>query len=270
MKVSTFFSKITDIPKIESYNDMTDEEREKYLELKAKVKEINSFDIEYSRLFENRKITGNIALSIDPIDYLLMSTNRSGWHSCYAISKEGQSRYFGEYVSGLFSYMCDPSTIVTYRHSDEMAEYKIGNSKFTEYSKNWRQLIYLDLNNYGFACSRQYPFHDDNLSKTVRGFLEDVLSENLGVENKWKFKRITDSSKLKRLIRQVTFNYDRLAYNDILHRDEGLFVYNAMMNNFSNLQFNVDSNPICPVCGENTIYRSGIPMCDDCKRKVMS
>lgn len=269
MNVSTFLSKVTDISKIESYNNLTEEEKETYLALKEKVKVMNSVDIEYSKLFENRQISGNLAMSIDPIDYLLMSTNKSGWHSCYAISKEGQSRRFGEYVSGLFSYMCDPSTIVTYRHSDEMVEYKIGTSKFKEYSKNWRQLIYLDTNSWGFACSRQYPFTDTDLAKNMREFMEEVISEYLNIENKWKYKRIADEDKLNRLITITTFNNERLSYNDILHRGEGIFAYNTVLNNAQNLHFNVDSNPICPICGEREIHYSGLPMCRNCKSEVI-
>jgi hypothetical protein len=264
MKVSTFLQKQTNVVMEESYKQLTDEEKETYLKLKEKVTFTNPVELEYSRLFENKEVSGNIAISIDPIDFLLMSTNKSGWQSCYAISKDLESRNFGEYVSGLFSYMCDPSTTIAYRHSDKMVEYKIGSSKFEAYSKNWRQLIYLDLEHIGMACSKQYPFEDETLSKTVREFMEELLSNHYNLENTWKKVHITSGSRLESMINQISFEGQTLAYNDILHRCVGDFVYNKTLNNLKDMNFVVDSNPICPICGKEKIYFSRPPMCESC------
>ena len=269
MKVSSFISKMTEMPRLESLNRLTEEEKETYSKLKEKVVELNPVEIEYSRLFENRFIKGNIAISIDPIDYLLMSVNKSGWDSCYRLTNSsGNSRSFGAYASGVFCYLCDSSTMITYRHSNDMAEFKIGSSKFEAYSKNWRQVFYVDVATWGFACSRQYPYEDNNLSKSVREFLEETLSNYLDVQNKWKFKEIEETSKLERMIiREEPIKGNRLSYNDILNNGFGIFVANPYISKTSDICCYVDSNPICPICGENVLDKSGVPACRDCRSK---
>lgn len=55
------------------------------------------FDTEVSKIMDETTVKGIITISIDPIDYLLMSLNKSGWESCHSIH-EGRGRSFGCYV----------------------------------------------------------------------------------------------------------------------------------------------------------------------------
>lgn len=270
MKIGTFLDKAF-APKIEnSFKNLSEEEKNLYLKLDKKVVKLNPVELEYSRLFANKEVNGNIAISINPIDYLLMSVNQSGWHSCYTILHSGSTRAFdwGEYSAGIFSYMCDSTTIVTYRHNDTIEKYKIGNNHFEEYSKNWRQLIYLDTNTYSFACSRQYPFADTELSKKVREFLEEKLSNYLQISNIWKKKIITDINMLRKIIRKYSFYNETLSYNDILNRGEGIFVYNKELDNFSKAHFNVDSDCVCVKCGRRPLDCSNIIICSECLEEM--
>lgn len=268
MKVSSFISQATEIPRTESLAKLTEEEQETYLNLKKKVTEINPVALEYSKLFESRTVKGQIVISIDPVDYLLMSVNKSGWNSCYRLTNSHfESRCFGQYASGTFSYMCDPSTMIAYRHNGNEVEYKIGSSKIEAYSKNWRQIIYLDTVGWGFACSRQYPFTDDTLSKAVRELLEETLSGYLNVPNVWKFKALQSQKSLKQKILQTSFTYSRLAFNDIFNNGYGFFVSNPALSKIKEMRCVVDSNPVCPICGNDTIAYAHLPMCTNCKGK---
>ena len=56
------------------------------------------FDTALSKIIDGAKISGNIAISIDPVDFLTMSFNQSGWCSCHTISHHGESKNFGEFV----------------------------------------------------------------------------------------------------------------------------------------------------------------------------
>lgn len=269
MKPSTALSKMTAIPRMENLNKLTEEEKETYLKLKEKVVELNPVEIEYSKLFENRYVKGNIAISIDPVDYLLMSVNKSGWNSCYRLTNSSfGSREFGQYSSGTLCYLCDSSTMIAYRHGENMVEYKIGSSKFKEYSKNWRQVIYVDTATWGFACSRQYPFTDGTLTRNVREFLEDTLSNYLSVPNSWRFKEITNEDKLRKMIiKKPNTNKKCLSYNDILCNNRGFFVSNPTLSKISNTRFFVDSDPVCPICGVNHLDSASTPVCRDCRSK---
>lgn len=269
MKVSTFLSKATEMPKTESLNKLTEKQKETYLKLKEKVVDLNPVELEFSKLFESKHVKGNIAISIDPVDYLLMSVNKSGWDSCYKLTDYScDSRCFGAYASGTLSYLCDPSTMISYRHSDHKYEYKIGSSKFEEYSKNWRQVIYIDTVTWGFACSRQYPFEDSTLAKNVRELLEETLSNYLDVSNTWKFKEIYDSSKLRKLIIQNQPSLgNRLAYNDIFNNSHGFFVSNPAISKIKDMKLYVDSDPVCPICGELHLDKPNRPVCSVCRIK---
>lgn len=56
------------------------------------------FDTALSKVIDTGKVSGNIVISIDPVDFLTMSFNQSGWCSCHTISHNGCSRNFGEFV----------------------------------------------------------------------------------------------------------------------------------------------------------------------------
>ena len=60
------------------------------------------FDTALSKAIDQAKIRGNIVISIDPLDFLTMSFNQSGWRSCHTISHDGGSCNFGEYVRRYF------------------------------------------------------------------------------------------------------------------------------------------------------------------------
>lgn len=64
----------------------------------SKAMNNKEFDIDYSKIMEKGVVKGKIVISIDPLDFILMSCNNSGWTSCHTISKDGKSRYFGEYA----------------------------------------------------------------------------------------------------------------------------------------------------------------------------
>lgn len=58
----------------------------------------SDFDTALSKIIDAAKVKGNIVISIDPVDFLTMSFNQSGWCSCHTISHRGESRNFGEFV----------------------------------------------------------------------------------------------------------------------------------------------------------------------------
>ena len=107
MKVTTMLNKISELPEIESLKRLSPEEQEIYKKLKGKVKKTNPLELEYSKLFATKTMKGNIALSIDPIDYILMSTNRCGWNSCYTISHGGRALIYN--LLGLLKVLYFPS-----------------------------------------------------------------------------------------------------------------------------------------------------------------
>lgn len=224
-----------------------------------------------SQKIDETRIKGVITISIDPIDYLLMSINRSGWQSCHSLH-EGNGREFGCYSGGVFSYMTDTCTAISYRHSPQEVEYKINNGRFTEYSKNWRECLYIDTESGNFVASRQYPREDVVIAKFVRELLEEQIAKYFDIENHWKV--INE----RRTIKEHMCNYDmdmgdvgqdvedssELHYNDIWHGYNGKIIYNTVEDNLEETQIFVGNSPVCPICGERDIEEHSHPCCDHC------
>ena len=229
------------------------------------------FDTEFSKVISETKIHGVATISIDPIDYLLMSLNRSGWQSCHTLN-EAEGRHWGCYVGGIFSYMCDNVTAIAYRHSPEEVEYSINNTKFKEFSKNWRQCIYIDIYNGNFVTSRQYPIFNENIAKIIREMLEEKVCKYFNIENSWKINRNNN------FIKQYMRDYDvedednwestnALHYNDIWNDFEGSIATNKTTN-IEETAIYVGDEPICPVCGNEHITDHELPMCDYCWSEI--
>ncbi len=128
-----------------------------------------------ANLLEDRKIKSNIALSIDPYDYLTMSINQYGWSTCQTIGS-GQHPY----ATGAGSIMLDNHTIIAYRYGEKNVTYSMSNMKFSGNSKSWRQLIFVDKDNCSFITGREYPSAKEGLAKEVRLMLEHELETFLG------------------------------------------------------------------------------------------
>ena len=227
------------------------------------------FDTEFSKIIDETTVKGQITISIDPIDYLLMSINRSGWQSCHSLH-EGSGSSFGCYSAGVFSYMCDNCTAIAFRHSKEQVEFSINGTRFKEYSKNWRECIYIDSRTGNFVASRQYPRKDETIAKSVRELLEETISNYFGYKNIWKVNKNSD------VIRQYMSDYciededewddgsDALHYNDIWHGFDGALIYNKENDKLEDTIIKVGTEPICPVCGKNYLSEPGEPMCWKC------
>ena len=157
-------------------------------------------DMEISKIYQD-KGKGNIYISIDPIDYLTVSINKSGWGSCHNL-------FDGCFRNAGLSYMIDETSLVAYRSESK----NLYNEKFPfEWnSKRWRQMIYVSKKSSIMAFSRQYPNTNTTLAKEIRLLLEDVMSKYYGSENRWKL-----SNDLRKFNAWVYKKDCAPLYNDI-------------------------------------------------------
>lgn len=139
-----------------------------------------NFKDSLANVLEDRKIRSNIAISIDPYDYLTMSVNKYGWESCQAIGPGEHA-----YATGGGAIMLDNTTLIAYRHSGKNEQYSMYNVKFAGNSKSWRQLIFVDKEHCSFIAAREYPSEKPALAKEVRLMLEHQIGEYTGLDNDW-------------------------------------------------------------------------------------
>lgn len=267
-KITTLIKAIEkNMKPIENLKQLTEEEKEIYLQLREKVTYTSPILDDYTKFLAHNKIKGKIKISINPIDYILMSFNKSGWSSCYNISKKGRQRCFGEYVNGLFSYMQDNNSIIAYKHSNTEFEFEIGKTKFKDYSKSWRQVIYLDAKNGSFVTSRQYPENNEEISKDVRNILEEKVSKYFEKENKWKVGYVKNNLPI--IQNCFCSNGEEMGYNDILRDNcisKARYVRLKEYNGFP--QFEIITSTICPICGENEVFENEVPFCEKCVKNI--
>jgi len=190
----------------------------------------------------SNRIKGKLQISIDPIDYMLMSCNKSGWTSCHTIHKFGEGVSYGMYSSGLFSYMCDEVSLVAFRYDGNIYDFDFNGQKVKTYSKNWRQMIYLNSDTFStFICSKQYPNANEEIARTVREMLEEQI--NSYIENTENWVHSTNNTDMCNIMRNVT----DLHYNDITHGRNGEMCY-IKGSTPPSKSIRIGAYPICPSC----------------------
>lgn len=63
-----------------------------YSQLIHDIYKNKKLDEEFSKVLDATSVTGYITISIDPIDYMLMSLNNSGWTSCHTLHHPEEPR----------------------------------------------------------------------------------------------------------------------------------------------------------------------------------
>ena len=129
---------------------------------------------EYSDLVSGLTRKMQFVISLNPLDYLLMS-NGVNWQSCHNINHGGC-------MGGTIAYMLDNVSIITFVVDKLEGEiHKI--------PKVYRQMYHYENNL--FIQSRVYPQSNDgtiNLYDKFRNIMIEEFSDLLGVEGEWKRK----------------------------------------------------------------------------------
>lgn len=127
-------------------------------------------NIKYSMFLQSLKAKGTAVLSIDPMDYLTMSANGSGWRSCHAPD--------GEYRVGTVAYLMDGPSVISYVKSSEDCVLCDGT---IHTNKIWRQIVLInDENTYALQL-RQYPNSSHANAETVGKMLVQAIEGYTGV-----------------------------------------------------------------------------------------
>ena len=84
------------------------------------ISDFEDFRIKHSQILNQRKIEGNLCLSINPLDYITMSDNDCGWDSCMSWVEDG------EYKLGTVEMMNSPCVLVAYLESED-SKYELPN-----------------------------------------------------------------------------------------------------------------------------------------------
>lgn len=151
--------------------------------------QVNAFERQFAQYCDAMcpiKVTRHTCISLNPLDYLLMS-NGNSWSSCHDIGEQGDS---GCYSSGTISYMLDEHSIIFYTVG---ADYD-GEDIELE-SKLQRQVF--GYNDYQLVQSRLYPQGNDydaeEIYTDIRNIMQKVMADCLGMPNLWTKKKVSNT-----------------------------------------------------------------------------
>lgn len=204
-----------------------------YPDLNADLEELR---LDHSRIFNQKTVSGELCLSIHPLDYATASDNDNGWSSCMSWQEEGCYRL------GTVEMMNSPMVICAYLKSD------VQQMHFNGYewpSKKWRAWIV--VNDEAILCNRNYPYDNDNLSKACISWVAELAKKNLGWEFTKEIKSVFDWCDDDH---QFKLKYEtNFMYNDF--RDDMWLAVNK------NLKY-----------GYYTINYSGVANCMNCGEEI--
>lgn len=156
--------------------------------------------LDHSRIFNQKVLTGDLCLSIHPLDYATASDNDNGWSSCMSWQEDGCYRL------GTVEMMNSPMVICAYLKS-EVQEMHFGN--YTWPSKKWRAWIV--VNKDAIMCNRNYPYDNDSLAKECINWVAELAKKNLD----WEFNNEITTSNWLYENSKIKLQYEtNFMYND--------------------------------------------------------
>lgn len=227
MKLSKMLGKMSDILEID---------RDTY----------EKFRIAHSQFLNQKNISGELCLSVHPLDYITMSDNNCGWDSCMRWQNGG-----GEYRQGTVEMMNSPIILEAYLKSDKDMEiwYKVGKPVMWN-SKRWRELFIVDKSL--ILGIKGYPYCNENLESICLAWIKKLAEQNLGFGPYTKYlNKIQNYSNniIGELDRNIYFNLDtNFMYNDI-YAEHNAYVSTKIPTD-ENVDLNYSGESECMCCGE--------------------
>lgn len=127
---------------------------------------------EYSKAL-GQSLSGELCLSIHPLDYLSMSMNSNGWSSCQSLD--------GDYAAGTLALMSDEVTLVAYLHngSNDNCVFENGSYSGPEWnSKKWRVLVHINKDRDLVLFAKHYPFTSRELEQAVLDMIKEIYPDS--------------------------------------------------------------------------------------------
>ena len=221
------------------------------------------FRLQHSRILNNKELSGELCLSIHPLDYMTMSDNSCDWTSCMSWRE-----HIGAYRAGTVEMMNSPVVVVAYLKS--AVDMKISNGN-TWSNKKWRELFI--VNKDCILGIKGYPYDSDVLEEVAINWIKELAEKNLN----WKYEDLIEYREEKY---KINF-YTNIMYNDI-YSVHPLFLRNKKLEKGFSLGYS--GNKLCMYSGkpydiDNSNEESGsfivcetyspYVICDECGAKVL-
>lgn len=234
----------------------------------------------HSMQLNQKRMDGELCLSIHPMDFITMSDNDNGWKSCMRwTDPTGSDDDHGDFRSGTVQCMNSPYILVAYLHSPDHWYHPFSDDDHWN-SKQWRELFI--VHDGVINEIKGYPFQDENLTNTCLMWIKELANKNLGwaYENEEIDVGKDISTKPEEEI-YLTYNAGNFMYKDIgsIQKHRGRINLNKLMmperyliqenknNDVTSYFITIPYGGIgtCMSCGaELPLERSERVMCDSC------
>ena len=200
-------------------------------------KEVEDFRIYISQLLNTRIFTGNLCISIHPLDYITMSDNDYDWTSCMSWLKKG------DYAGGTVEMMNSDNVLCVYLEGEK--PFELGNN-WKWNNKKWRELFIFDKD--FISGVKGYPYGSTYLEDMVFEILKKLAKENLNISYEDEIKLGSGEVEgcyletYNFMYNDLTSNYNRYILTS--EKKEKDFLYSF---NWSEYIFGDDA--LCPICG---------------------
>lgn len=164
----------------------------------------DEFDIAFSKVYQNKSRAGKMVISIDPLDYILLSTNNKSWNSCMEIT--GINGGFNR-VGG-FSLMLDNVSVIGTLEKDKNFTVANNGGSFEYHEKLYRQLFFVG-EDFIIAGHCIMSASEDTISELVE-MSKDVFFKDGGLVN---ISRYNASVSANGEFYYDTYIYDAFAKN---------------------------------------------------------
>lgn len=234
------------------------------------IPDFEDFCIVHSQILNQKKVDGNLYLSIHPLDYLTMSDNASNWTSCM------NWKHTGEYRMGTVEMMNSPCVVVAYVTNDRDPYYLFNDDNARWYNKRWRELFIVDK---GIITGiKGYPYKSRELERVVADWLRELAKENLDWDYDDKYYIYYNNSTLndfpKELGKARIIFKANVMYNDfeVGNQHRGYFNIDEIKSRldwYEQFIFNYSGFAECMNCGKK-LDASAVPdsdavFCYDCE-----
>lgn len=226
--------------------------------------EFEKFRLAQSMLTNQRRITGQLHLSIHPMDFATASDNANGWSSCMSWEDEGC------YRMGTVEMMNSPMVLCAYVSSDKVSMDIAYQHKWN--SKKWRAWVVIHPQ--FIFVNRHYPYHSDEIATEVLKWVKELAAEKLNLHYGpiipnlvayWNEQTNENDDWRDNIIISTNYMYNDVGGDDILGCMST--VISPKDKNF-NYSVNISGPAECLYCGRNISFNEGIDpatlVCPEC------
>ena len=203
------------------------------------IPDFEDFRLAHSQILNQKKLTGQLSLSIHPLDYMTMSDNDCGWDTCMSWTNSGGYRH------GTVEMMNSPMVIVAYLSSK--TPYYLNNDEFEWSNKKWRQLFI--VNKHLITGIKSYPYTNVELTDIVMNWLRELAQKNLS----WSYNDVTtETCDLDSCfdLPEVRIQFDtNMMYNDFCANTDYQIALNKKLG-CNNIEIMYSGKSECMVCGD--------------------